>query len=140
MRKNINLILIPLLLLSFFAFSGFDCEEGGIELRVIGTDGGFTGYCIVIKDGDKNERFFEGRTADAQGFYVYSRNLGTFKQVEISVTKDKPTSTMDIYLYNQNGDIIQKVNNASCEAGGASTITCTNSSTMSYTFTSTGSP
>ena len=138
MKKNINIILIPLLLLSFFSFSGFNCEEGGIELRVIGTDGGFTGYYIIIKDGDKKETFFEGRTADAQGFFVFSRNLGTFKQVEISVTKDMPTSTMDIYLYNQNGDIIQKVNNASCSAG--STVTCTNSSTMSYTFTPTGSP
>ena len=137
-KRNINLLGITLLMVSFFAFSGFNCEEGGIELRVVGTatttaiggtvtDGNFSGYYIV--DGGSVKSI--SGTLESNGFYRFSTNLGTFKQIEISVTKDNPRATMDIYLYDQNGDVIQKINNASCDAGPS---TCTNSSAMSYTF------
>jgi hypothetical protein len=141
-------------MLSFFAFSGFSsCESGGIELRIIGTtperdesDGsnidttkvkdGFSGYYIIdggrvrpiILDDEEEDDDDDKKTK----FFRFSKNLGTFKHVEISVTKNDPRTTMDIYLYDQNGDVIQRVTNASCDAGLA---TCTNSSSLSYTFT-----
>lgn len=133
MRRNINLLGIAIIMLSFFAFSGLNCDEGGIEFRVV-ANGEFSGYYII--DGDKEHPF--GSTIDGNGLYKYSKNLNTFKHIEISVTKKAAASTMDLYLYDQNGDVIQKINNASCEIGPMSTSTCTNSSSMSYTFQSAG--
>ena len=135
MRRNINLLGIALVMISFFAFSGLDCESGGVELRIVTTGNNFSGYYII--DGGK-ENFFTGNV-DGNGLYKYSKNLGIFKHVEISATKDYPSSTMDLYLYDQNGDVIQKINNASCDIGPASTSTCTNSSSMSYTYQTAGS-
>ena len=109
----------------FFAFNG--CEEGGIELRVVATGGNFKGYYII--DGG-SEKIISG--TDTNGRHRFSTNLPTsFKHVEISVTKDDSTTTMDIFLYDRNGDVIQKVNNASCDSLVSH---CINSSSMSYTF------
>jgi len=131
-RRNINLMIIPLLLLSFFAFSGFDCEEGGIELRVVGS-GDFAGY--FTKDGGQESSIScpGDNCSTRNGLSIFSKNLGTFKQVEISVRKESSSSVMDIYLYDKNGDVIQRITNAACEPQAGA---CTNSSSMSYTFTS----
>ena len=128
MKKNINLLGIIFVLISFFAFSGLDCESGGIELRVVGTGGSFDGY-YVINGGD--EVFFTGSLNN--GLYRFSKDLGTFRFVEITATKDNVSAAMDIYLYDVNGNLIQKTTNSGCFSHYT---TCSNtvSSTMSYTF------
>ena len=138
MKKNINLIVITLLVLSFFAFSGFSCEEGdGIELRIVSIGGSFAGYYAINGELEINPIESTPVSSDSLGanalpIHRYREDLGIFRYVEITVTKDDPYTAMDIYLFNQNGDVIQKVNNTSC-FGYANT--CQNaSSTMSYTF------
>ena len=133
MKKNINLIGIALLMLSFFAFSGFSCgNEGGIKLRVIGS-GNFDGYYIIDGGNDYTNGKEGTIRGDQDNNYRYEKSLGTFKHIEISIKKDISNSTMDIYLFEQNGDVIQRVTNAACEPSSATT--CINSSSMSYTST-----
>ena len=139
MKKNINLIVIAFIILSFFAFSIFGCEsEGGIELRIVSTGGGFSGH-YTINGGDENS--FNGseilRDNASTDLYKYSEKLGTFRFIEITANKDDDIITMDMYLYNQHGDIIKKVNNASCDRSrvtGVTTSCPSTTSTMSYTF------
>ena len=128
MKRNINLIVIALLILSFFAFSGFDCESTGTELRIVGTEGNFSGY-YIINGGDEN--FFTG-SLENNGLYKFSIDLGTFRYIEITANKENTYATMDLYLYDVNGNLIQKVTNSSCHS---LYTTCVNSasSTMSYT-------
>ena len=138
MKKNINLIIIPLLLLSFFAFSGFDCEsQNGIELRIISIGDGFTGYYVI--DGGIEEPLMPLQPFGDNGF-SFIENLGTFRFIEIRATKTNSRSMLNIYLYDQNGNLLQKVTNHSCSTGNwqGSTATCSDSSTMSYTFRTTG--
>ena len=141
MKKNINLIVITLLVLSFFAFSGFNCESGdGIELRIMAIGGGFSGYYTI--NGELEIHSIESTpvSSDSLGdnalsIHRYREDLGIFRYIEITVTKANPYTAMDMYLFNQNGDVIQKVNNTSCSSGGSFTSTCQNaSSSMSYTF------
>jgi len=128
-------------MISFFSFSGMDCDSQGIELRIIATKpagvsestDGFTGYYVI--NGGEEEVFLSVRD-DKDGLYKFRRDLGIFRFVEITATKGDSRITMDVYLYDQNGNIIQKLNNSSCSVGNwaGSTATCTVSSTMSYTF------
>jgi hypothetical protein len=141
MKKNTSLIIIPLLMLSFFAFSGFDCESQGIELRIIGTipetnpeiTGGFSGY-YVINGG--SEELFTSSGEPKNGLHIFSQDFGTFRFIEITATKTDSRATLDMYLFDQNGNILQKVTNSSCSTSTTSTATCSNSSSMSYTFRS----
>lgn len=125
MKRNINLLGIAFLILAFFAFSGLDCESTGTELRIIGTDS-FSGY-YIINGGDENPI-----TATSQNnLYIFKKDLGVFRFIEITATKDNPTAAMDLYLYDANGNLIQKVNNPACFSHH-STCANTASSTMSY--------
>jgi hypothetical protein len=127
MKKNINLLAIALIMLSFFAFSGLDCESTGTELRVIGTKGNFSGY-YIINGGAEN--FF---TSSLEGdFSRFSKDLGVFRFVEVSVNKYNVEAAMDIYLYDVNGNLLQKVNNSACKSN-YTTCESSTTSTMSYT-------
>ncbi len=129
MKKTAYAVLFAAAL--FFSFSGMDCEDGGgIELRVVGTNGNFTGYYIIDGGG---EHHFSGED-QGSGFYRFSEKLGTFDYVDISVTKSVSESALDVYLYDINGDLIKKENNSSCTAGANSTTTCDNSVDISYTY------
>ena len=124
-------------MLSFFAFSAFNCEDGdGVKLRIIATGGNFSGY-YVINGG--NEEPFMGTLADS-GLYKFNMNLGTFRFIEITATKvsDNSSISMDMFLYDQNGNLLQKVTNPSCVTANnrPSTEYCKNSSSMSYTLRS----
>ena len=143
MKKNINLLGIALIMFSFFAFSGLNCESTGTELRIIGTNNKFSGYYII--NGNKEEHIDKDdihQHKDSK-FYVYRKDLGTFRFVEITVNKEitdthgNLANAMDIYLYDANGNLLQKVNNSACSSLPFYT-TCTNtaSSTMSYTYRS----
>ncbi len=125
MRHFIKLILILLLTAPLFISCNDDKTEP-YNLLVVGNGGDFTGYYILLYNGESKIKGFNGDQGegDEASLYQYEKEIDEIDKIDVYVTRLVSTTSLSVKIYKYDKEVAEEYL-AGDSTGSTSSVTMT---------------